>query len=210
MKHPNFNSQVYNTIHNGKTTLDELKSIEPILIENCKSSIKQMYTYYFITLIFIIIWFLIDNSIINEIKLFDVSLNNKKILNIGIPFLSVICYYFTITYLAFNQLIDTGLKQIQEKIYPNLAKSSILELTIFPSLIELESIKMRLTNDSFLNLTGFILISCLFIFLPLIANGIICYNLLINGSVSYWFPLIYALILVKILFNIIFYFRQVQ
>ncbi len=210
MKHPNFNTQVHNTINNGKTTLDELKAIEPILIENCKSSIKQMYTYYFICLVLMIIWFLVDNSIITEIKLFDVNLNNKKILIIGIPFLSVVCYYFSITYMAFNQLIDSGLKQIQQKIYPNISQSSILELTIFPSLIELESIKMRLSNDSFISTTGFIFISLLFMFLPFVINGMICYNLFINNSVSFWFPIIYLLILIKIFFNIIFYFRQVQ
>jgi len=210
MKNPNFNTQVFNTVNNGKTTIDELKAIEPILIENCKASIKQMYLYYFITLVLMIIWFLIDNAIITEVKLFDVNLNNRKILLIGVPFLSVICYYFTITYMAFNQLIDAGLKQIQQKIYPNIAQSSILELTIFPSLIELESIKMRLSNDTFISTTGFIFISLLFMFLPLIINGIICYNLFNNDCVSFWFPLIFSLILLKVFFNIIFYFRQVQ
>lgn len=210
MKNPNFNTQLNNTINNGKTTIDELKAIEPILIENCKSSVKQMYTYYFITLVLMIIWFLIDNAIITEIKLFDVNLNNRKFLIIGIPFLSVICYYFSITYMAFNQLIDAGLKQIQQEIYPNISQSSILELTIFPSLIELESIKMRLSNDSFLSTTGFIFISVLFIFLPLIVNGIICYKLCYTDFVSFWFPLIYSLILLKIFCNVIFYFRQVQ
>ncbi len=210
MKKPNFNTQVSNTINNGETTTEELKAIEPILLENCKTSIKQMYTYYFISLVLIFIWFLVDNSIITEIKLFDVNLNNKQILTIGIPFLAIVCYYFSITYMAFNQLIDAGLKQIQRKLYPNISKSSLLELTIFPSLIELESIKMRLSNESFLSTTGFILISLLFMFLPLAINGIICYKLFINNSVSSCFPIIYSLILVKIFCNIIFYFRQVQ
>ena len=116
--------------------------------------------------------------------------------------------------MAFNQLIDAGLKQIQEKIYPNIGKSSILELTIFPSLIELESIKMRLSEESLLrtilSTTGFILISVLFIFLPLVINSVICYELFINEDVSFWYPLIYSLILVKIFCNIIFFFCQVQ
>lgn len=210
MKQPNFNTQVSNIINNGETTTEELKAIEPILIENCKTSIKQMYTYYFITLVLLFMWFLVDNSIITEIKLFDVNLNNKHILTIGIPFLVIVCYYFSVKYIAFNQLIDAGLKQIQKRIYPNLSKSSLLELTIFPSLIELESIKMRLSNESFLSTIGFILISLLFLFLPLVLNGIICYKLFINESVSLWFPIIYCLILVKIFCNIIFYFRQVQ
>jgi hypothetical protein len=210
MKYPNFNTQVFNTINNGNTTLEELKAIEPMLIENCKSSIKQMYNYYFITLVLIIIWFLIDNSIITEIKFLDINLNNKEILTVGIPFLSVACYYFTITYMAFNQLIDVGLKQIQNKLYPNLGKSSVLELTIYPSLIELETIKMRLSNDSFVSTTGYIFVVFAFIFLPIVMNGIICYKLFINDSVSIWFPIIYSLILLKIVLNFVFYFRQVQ
>jgi len=210
MKNTNFNTQISNTINNEKTTIDELKAIEPILLENCKASVKQMYLYYFITLVLMVIWFLVDNIIITEIKLFDVTLNNRKILLIGVPFLSIICYYFSITYMAFNQLIDTGLKQIQQKIYPNISQSLILELTIFPSLIELESIKMRLSNDSVLSSTGFIFIAVLFMFFPLIINGIICYKLFNNDCVSFWFPLIFSLILLKIFSNIIFYFRQVQ
>lgn len=210
MKRPNFNTQVSNTINNGKTTLEELRAIEPILMENCKTSIKQMYTYYFITLVLIFIWFLVDNSIVTEIKLFDVNLSNKKILICGIPFLAIVCYYFSITYMAFNQLIDAGLKQVQEKIYPNIGKSSLLELTIFPSLIELESVKMRLSDESLLSTTGFLFISILFIFFPLVINSVICYRLFINEYVSFWFPLIYSLILVKIFYNIIFFFRQVQ
>lgn len=210
MKNTNFNTQISNTINNEKTTIDELKAIEPILLENCKASVKQMYLYYFITLVLMVIWFLVDNVIITEIKLFEVTLNNRKILLIGVPFLSIICYYFSITYMAFNQLIDAGLKQIQQKIYPNISQSSILELTIFPSLIELESIKMRLSNDSVLSSTGFIFIAVLFMFFPLIINGIICYKLFNNDCVSFWFPLIFSLILLKIFSNIIFYFRQVQ
>ncbi|KAF2336152.1 hypothetical protein [Flavobacterium daemonense] len=207
---PNFNTQVYNTINNNETTLEELKAIEPILIENCKSSIKQMYTFYFTTVVLIFIWFLVDCSIIKEINFLDVNLKNKKVLLVGISFLSVICYYFTITYMAFNQLIDAGLKQIQYKIYPNLSKSSILELTIYPSLIELESIKARLSNDSFLSTAGFIFVSILFMFLPLIANGVICYKLFFSNSISCWFPILYLFILIKIFCNIIFYFHQVQ
>ena len=210
MKYPSFNDQVFNTINNEETTLEELKAIEPILIENCKSSIKQMYTYYFVTLILIITWFLIDNSIIKEIKIFEVNLNDEKTLKVGIPFLSITCYYFTITYMAFNQLIDTGLKQIQNKIYPNLSKSSILELTIYPSLIELESIKLRLSNNSFTSTIGFLLIVFAFIFIPIVLNGIICYKLYTNDSISIWFPIIYSLVLIKIVLNFIFYFRQVQ
>lgn len=210
MKNPNFNTQVSNTINNVETTLDELKAIEPILIENCKSSVKQMYTYYFITLVLMFIWFLVDSAIITEIKLFDVNLNNRKILIIGIPFLSVVCYYFSITYMAFNQLIDAGLKQIQQKIYPNIGQSSLLELTIFPSLIELESIKVRLSNRSFISTAGFIFISISFMLLPLVVNGIICYRLFSNDFVSFWFPFVYTLILIKIFCNVIFYFRQVQ
>jgi hypothetical protein len=211
MKHsPNFNAQVYNTINKSETTLEELKAIEPILIENCKSSIKQMYIYYFTSVVLVFIWFLVDRSIITEVKFFDVTLKNKKILLVGISFLSVVCYYFTITYMAFNQLIDSGLKQIQQKIYPNLSESSILELTIYPSIIELESIKMRLSNDSFFSTIGFIFVSLLFMFLPLIVNGIICYKLFLIDSISYWFPVLCSLILIKIFSNIIFYFRQVQ
>lgn len=210
MKYPNFNSQIVNTIENGKTTLEELKAIEPILIENCKSSIKQMYSYYFITIIITMIWFLLDNSVITGIKVFDVDFKNGELLIIIIPFLSISCYYFTITYMAFNQLIDAGLKQIQKKIYPNLGKSSILELAIYPSLIELESIKMRLSRDSFISTTGFLFITFLFLFIPIIANGYICFKLFLNSAISLWFPLVYSLILVKIILNIIFYFRQVQ
>ncbi|MFT6638746.1 MAG: hypothetical protein ACJAYP_001332 [Flavobacterium sp.] len=210
IKQPNFNSQIFNTIENGKTTIEELKAIEPILIENCKSSIKQMYNYYFITIVLIIIWFLIDNSIISEINLFNVDVKNKDVLSIGIPFLSIVCYYFTITYMAFNQLIDAGLKQIQKQIYPNIGDSSMMELLIYPSLIELENIKVRLSNDSLLSTIGFIIVSCLFLFLPIIVNGIICYKLLVSESVSIWFPLFYFLILIKIFLNIVFYIRQVR
>lgn len=209
MKQPNFNKQIFNTIENEKTTLEELKAIEPILIENCKSSIKQMYNYYFFTIILIFIWFLIDNSIISEIEVININLNNKKLLLIGIPFLSISCYYFTITYMAFNQLIDDGLKQIQKKIYKNIGDSSIMELLIYPSLIELESIKVRLSNDSMRSTVGFIFISLTFLFLPIIVNGIICYKLFIDNTVSIWFPLTYSLILIKIISNIIFYIRQV-
>lgn len=209
MKQPNFNKQIFNTIENKKTTLEELKAIEPILIENCKSSIKQMYNYYFFTIILIFIWFLIDNSIISEIEVININLNNKRLLLIGIPFLSISCYYFTITYMAFNQLIDDGLKQIQKKIYKNIGDSSIMELLIYPSLIELESIKVRLSNDSMRSTVGFIFISLTFLFLPIIANGIICYKLFIDSTVSIWFPLTYSLILIKIISNIIFYIRQV-
>lgn len=210
MLHPNFNTQVYNVINNKATTLDELKAIEPILIENCNSSVKQMYAYYFITLVLIFVWFLVDNAIITEVKLFDLSLNNKKMLIIGIPFLSICCCYFTITYMAFNELIDTGLKQIQRKIYPNLGDSSLLELTIYPSLIELESMKMRLSNDSILSSIGFLFITFIFMFLPIILNCIICCKLFVNDLVLYWFPLGYTLLLLKTVSNIVFYFRQVQ
>lgn len=209
MKQPNFNKQIFNTIENEKTTLEELKAIEPILIENCKSSIKQMYNYYLFTIILTFIWFLIDNSIISEIEVININLNNKRLLIIGIPFLSISCYYFTITYMAFNQLIDDGLKQIQKKIYKNIGDSSIMELLIYPSLIELESIKVRLSNDSLRSTVGFIFISLTFLFLPIIVNGIICYKLFIDNTVSIWFPLTYSLILIKIISNIIFYIRQV-
>lgn len=206
----NFNTQVYNTVNNAKTTFEELKAIEPILIENCKTSSKQTYNFYFITLVLILIWFLVDTSIITKIKLFDADISNHEVLIVGIPFLSIISFYLTITYLAFNQLIDTGLKEIQKKLYPNIGESAILELTIYPSLIELESIKMRLSNDSFLNTVGFLFVAFVFIFLPVGLNGIICYKLFMNDMVSSWFPIIYSLILIKIILNIIFYIRQVQ
>jgi hypothetical protein len=212
MGQPNFNSQIINTINNEKTTIEELKAIEPILIENCKTSIKLMYSYYFITLVFTTIWFLIDNSIISEVKVLDVSINNRKILMIAIPFISIASNYITISYMAFNQLIDAGLKEIQRKIYPNISNGSILELLIYPSLIELESIKMRLSNNSLLSNLGFILISITFLFLPIILNVIICYNLYFNFKNSFYilFPILYFLILFKIISNVIFYFRQVQ
>jgi hypothetical protein len=209
MKQPNFNKQIFNTIENEKTTFEELKAIEPILIENCKSSIKQMYNYYLFTIILTFIWFLIDNSIISEIEVININLNNKKLLLIGIPFLSISCFYFTITYMAFNQLIDAGLKQVQRKIYKNIGDSAIMELVIYPSLIELESIKVRLTNNNWRSTIGFIFISLTFLFLPIIVNGIICYKLFNDNTVSFWFPLIYTIILTKIISNIIFYIRQV-
>lgn len=209
MKNPNFNQQIINTIENENTTIEELKAIEPILIENCKSSIKQMYNYYFFSILLVFIWFLIDNSIISEVEFLNINFNNKKILMIGIPFLSITCYYFTISYLAFNQLIDAGLKQIQRKIYPNIGKSSIMELLIYPSLIELENIKVRLSNDSMLSSAGFIIISLAFLSLPIAMNSIVCYKLFIDESISTWFPVIYFLILFKIMSNIVFYIRQV-
>ncbi|MEQ3690914.1 MAG: hypothetical protein ABNG98_05300, partial [Flavobacterium sp.] len=88
--------------------------------------------------------------------------------------------------------------------------SSMMELLIYPSLIELENIKVRLSNDSLLSTIGFIIVSCLFLFLPIIVNGIICYKLLVSESVSIWFPLFYFLILIKIFLNIVFYIRQVR
>ena len=209
MKQPNFSKQIFNTIENEKTTLEELKAIEPILIENCKSSIKQMYTYYLFTIILIFIWFLIDNSIVSEIEVLNINLNNKELLLVGIPFLSVSCYYFTIAYMAFNQLIDEGLKQIQRKIYNNIGDSSLMELLLYPSLIELESIKVRLSNDSLRSRIGFIFISLTFLFLPVIVNGVICCKLFFCSSVSIWFPLTYSLILIKTISNTIFYIRQV-
>ncbi|MEL1247435.1 hypothetical protein [Flavobacterium helocola] len=157
MEYPNFNKQLLNTLENGKTTIEELKAIEPIMIENCKSSIKLMYNYYFATIVLAILWFLIDKSIVSEVKILDVTVNNKQILLLSIPFLSIICYYFTISYMAFNQLIDAGLKLIQSKLYPNISEGSIMELLIYPSLIELESIKVRLSNDSLWSNLGFIL-----------------------------------------------------
>ncbi len=209
MKQPNFNKQLLNTIENEKTTLEELQAIEPILLENCKSSIKQMYNYYFFTIVLCFIWFLVDNSIISKIELLNINLDNKKLLLIGIPFLSISCYYFTITYMAFNQLIDAGLKQIHRKIYKNIGESSIMELVIYPSLIELEGIKVRLSNDNWRSSLGFIFISIIFIFLPILLNGFICYKLFTEIAISIWFPIVYTLILLKIISNIIFYIRQV-
>lgn len=212
MKSLNFNQQVIKTIQNEKTSIEELKSIEPILIENCKSSVRLFYNYYFFTFLIIIIWFLINNSIISEVKVFDVTINNRKILLLSLPFISTATYYITISYLAFNQLIDAGLKEIQRKIYPSIGESSLLELMIYPSLIELESIKVRLSNDSFISTLGFIIISLSFIFLPIVLNSIICYNLLIMLRSTYLiiFPIIYSLIILKTIKNFIFYFKQVQ
>jgi len=209
MEYPNFNKQLLNTLENGKTTIEELKAIEPIMIENCKSSIKLMYNYYFATIVLAILWFLIDKSIVSEVKILDVTVNNKQILLLSIPFLSIICYYFTISYMAFNQLIDAGLKLIQRKLYPNISEGSIMELLIYPSLIELESIKVRLSNDSLWSNLGFIFISFLFLFTPLILNGVICWSLFFNTWTPIFFPIIYILIMGKIILNIIFYIRQV-
>lgn len=212
MKQSNFNSQIINTINNEKTTTEELKAIEPILIENCKTSIKLMYIYYFTTLVLIIVWFLIDNSIIEEVNIFDIKIKNLQILKTAIPFISILSNYITISYMAFNQLIDVGLKEIQTKIYPNLSQGSILELLIYPSLIELESIKMRLSNNSLISGLGFILISVIFMILPIVLNGIICYKLLCILIDSHYIllPIIYILILFKIISNLFFYFKQVQ
>lgn len=210
MKQTNFNKQISNALQIGNITNEELKAIEPIVIENCKSSIKLMYNYYFVTIVLVILWFLVYNSIVSEVKLFDVSVKNKQILLLSIPFLSIVCYYFTISYLAFNQLTDAGLKQIQKRIYPNISECSILELVIYPSIIELESIKVRLSNDSGWSTFGFLIVSFLFLFLPIIMNGIICWNLIFNVNTSIFFPFIYILILVKIVSNIVFYFKQVQ
>lgn len=210
MKRPNFNKQIINTLENGKTTNEELIAIEPIMIENCKSSIKLMYNYYFASIVLIILWFLIDNSIVSEVTLFDVNVKNKQILLLSIPFLSIVCYYFTISYLAYNQLIDAGLKQIHKKLYPNISESSILDLVIYPSLIELESIKVRLSNDSGWSTFGFLTVSFLFLFLPIIMNGIVCWNLIFSIDTLIFFPIFYILILVKIVSNIVFYFKQVQ
>jgi hypothetical protein len=209
MEYPNFNKQILNTLENGKTTVDELKAIEPIMIENCKSSIKLMYSYYFATIVLAILWFLVDKSIVTEVNVLDVAINNKQILLLSIPFLSITCYYFTISYMAFNQLIDAGLKQIQRKLYPNISESSMMELLIYPSLIELESIKVRLSNDSLLSNLGFIFISFLFLFAPLILNGVICWNLLFNTWTPIIFPIIYILIIGKIVSNVMFYIKQV-
>ncbi|MHC0443420.1 hypothetical protein [Flavobacterium sp. 3-210] len=212
MKQPNFNSQIINTINNRKTTIEELKAIEPILIENCKTSIKLMYNYYFITLVLIIIWFLIDNSIISEVKVLDLSINNRQILILSIPFLAIVSNYITVSYMAFNQLIDAGLKEIQSKIYPNISSGSMLELLIYPSLIELESIKMRLSNNSLISGFGFILIAVTFMLLPIVLNGIICYKLFafLLNSRYILLPIVYILILFKIISNLFFYFKQFQ
>ncbi|RKR11951.1 hypothetical protein C8C83_3710 [Flavobacterium sp. 90] len=212
MKQPNFNSQIINTINNEKTTIEELKAIEPILNENYKASSKLMYTYYFITLVLSIIWFLIDNSIISEVKVFDLSIDNRQILMLAIPFIAIASNYITISYMAFNQLIDSGLRAIHSKIYPNISEESIAELLIHPSLIELETIKLRLSNDSFFSSLGFLFIAIIFGLLPIILNGIICYKLYFyfKNSAYIFLTILYILILFKIITNLIFYFRQVQ
>lgn len=211
MKQPNFKLQIIETINNEKTTKEELKSIEPILLENYMTSSKLMYTYYFITIVLAIIWFLIENSVITEVKVFDLSINNRQILMLAIPFIAIASNYITISYMAFNQLIDSGLKEVQRKIYPNISEGSIAELLIYPSLIELETIKMRLSNNSFLSCLGFLFIAIIFAFLPIVLNSIICYKLYFHfKDSSYLFlTILYDLILLKILTNLIFYFKQV-
>lgn len=206
MKETTFNQKIHNTINNGETTLEELKEIEPILIENCRSSIKLMYNFYFITLVLVSVWFLIYNSIITEVKVMDVQINNKKILLFGIPLISIVVYYITMSYMTFNQLIDSALKQIQKKLYPNISNGSIMEMLIYPSLIELESIRLRLTKESFWDITQFLLISLAFVFVPIILNGIICYHLILDFYTSdlIWFPIIYSFLLIKIITNFFF------
>lgn len=212
MQKPNFNNQILTIINNPETSIDDLKAIEPIMRENCNSSIKQFYNYYLFTIILIIIWFLINNSVISEVKLFDMQINNVKILLLTIPLISILCYYLTISYLAFNQIIDAGLKKINEKIYPSISKTSLLELIVYPSFIELESIKVRLSNESFMSTMGFLFISLVLIFFPIIANSWICI-ILIKMYYNSWLillPIFYSLIIYKIIKNLVFYFKQVQ
>lgn len=206
-----FNQQISDVIKSQSTSIDELKAIEPIMMENCKSAIRSFYNYYFATLVLIILWFLVNNSIISEIKIFDVNITNTAILILAIPCLSVIAYYLTITYMAFNQLIDAGLKLIHRRLYPNIGETPLLELLIYPSFIELESVKVRL-KDGLLSGLGFLLIAIGFAFTPILLNAIICYKLIMlyHNSWLIIIPIILSLIVLKTFLDIIFYIKQVQ
>jgi len=211
MKKTTFNQQISTAINNEATSLEELKAIEPIMMENCKSAIRSFYNFYFATLVLIILWFLVNNSIVSEIKVFEVNIANRTILTIALPCLAVVSYYMTISYMAFNQLIDAGLKLIHKRLYPNIGETPLLELLIYPSFIELESIKVRL-KDGCLSGLGFLLIAVGFIFTPIILNIIICFKLIMIYYTNWlWFvPIILSLFVLKTFFDIIFYIRQVQ
>ena len=211
MKKSTFNKQISTVIFNENTPLEELRSIEPAMIENCKSAIKAFHNFYFLSLVLMILWFLIRNSLVSEIKLFDISISNRTILIIAIPFVSVISYYLTITYMAFNQLIDAGLKSIQKRLYPTISKTPLIALLTYPSFIELESIKMRLSEGT-LSRIGFLLVALSFLFAPIFLNGLICI-LLMMELYARWlilFPVAFLLVIIKTFINILFYIKQVQ
>ena len=210
MEFPNFNQKIFKTLNNDKITIEEMKAIEPIIIENCKTSVKLMYNYYFLTIVLITIWFLIESSIISKVTIFNVDIDNKKFILFFLPFVSIATYYISVSYMGFNQLSDAGLKQIQAKLYPNIHEPSILDIMIYPSIIELETIKVRLSKDSLISSLWFLIVSFTFLSFPLLMNGVICWKLMFNDCSMIFFPVVYTLIMIKIIFDIVFYIKQVQ
>jgi len=210
MIQPNYNQQLKNIIDNPDTSIDDLKAIEPIMRDNLNLSVKLFFNYYFVTIVLIVIWLLISNSIIKEIKLFDINISNKKILLFCIPFISIITTYLMISYMAFYQLIDMGMKRIHTKLYKTISETSIMELVNYPSFIELEGLKLRLGSESLMSTLGFLFISITFIFVPIAVNMFICIELIKKYSNSwfYFLPIIYLFILLKIIKNLYFYYNH--
>lgn len=206
----NFNDKLNKIIENKDTNIEELKSIESSLRENLNLSVKNFHNYFFASIILIVIWFLVNNSILDNVEVFNMKINNTKVLLISIPFISSITNYLMISYLASYQMIDIVIKKIETRIYPSICGSALIEFVSYPSFIEIESMKVRLSNESLMSGLSLIFISLILMATPFVCNFYIIYKL-IDFSVFSWYtilPLIYALINLKSLKNLIFYIKQ--
>ena len=210
MKKNNYIKNISELLNNNTIDKDDLNSIESIINDNYRSSIKLFYNYYFTSIVTILIWILIKNSLINEIKIFDIQVTNKNILLITLPVFSCGCYYLSITYILFNQFYDAGLKLIYKKKYKVIGDTEVIKLMVYPSIFEFEYLKSEIKKNSiwsslyFLLITSFIIITPLLVLLY-ISFKIFCYYKLyfIVSSV------ICFLLIARILHNIIVLIRNI-
>jgi hypothetical protein len=205
-------NQITGLIDNKMLSTEQLKEIEPIMRENCNTCVKQFYKFYFLIIISSILWFLINNSIIDKITVLDINISNKTILLLSVPFISIISAYIANSYFAYYQLIDNALKRIYINIFPSISKTIFPHFLEFPSFISLESMKASIKNESFFSMLNLILMMIILNILPLLINGYISIKLLIIFWKTWYvvLPIIYLLLIFKVFSDFIFYFKQAQ
>jgi hypothetical protein len=207
----NLQNQISKIIDEDNAPIEELKAIEPILREHMNKCVADFYKSYFFTIAIIIIWFLINNSIINELEVMNIKINNQNILLLSLPLIAAIMFYRANSLFVVYQLIDSALKSIYVKIFPNFGSTTLVYFLEFPSFVTLEDVKTDLAkNKSFFNMLGFLISIFILNFLPIIIIGIISVKL-INIFWFSWFlifPFLTVLLLLKICFDISFGFKQ--
>ena len=178
----NLKQQLKEIISSENLSLDELKEIEPIFRENAYVCAKQFFRSFLITALLIIVWFLIQNSIISNVTVLDLSIDNKSILQLSIPLIALItCYHTNASYNLYQE-IDVALKTIYTKIFPHFGNSSLVYFLDFPSFSTLENMRADLGNDKFFSNVGFYFMSVILLLLPIL----ILIGILIALTAFYW------------------------